>query len=68
MYVIHRHYLAYKHGTIFNRIAVRWTTMWRIISSIRVPEHMKNLIDGQIIVEKNKKILESGMIKKEFFD
>ena len=67
MYVIHRHYLAYKYGTILNQVAVRWTTMWRIIGAIRHPEYMKNLIEGQIIFEKNRKVIKTGIIKKEIF-
>ena len=68
MYIIHRHYLAYKHGNVINQIAVRWTNMWKIVAAVRQPKYMRNLIDAQVFVEKNRVLLKSGIIPEKVFE
>ena len=60
--------MAYKHGNVINQIAVRWTNMWKIVAAVRQPKYMRNLIDAQVFVEKNRVLLKSSIIPEKVFE
>ena len=68
MYIINREYLSYKHFPMYSRVASRWTNFWRIVAAIKCPQHMKNLLEGQILADLNRARLRKGELPPELFD
>lgn len=68
MYMVNREYLSYKHFGHCSRIASRWTNFWRIITAVRRPQHMKNLIEGQIKADLHRKELRKGILDPKIYD
>lgn len=68
MYIINREYLSYKHFPAYSRLATRWTNFWRIIAAIKHPQHMKNLLEGQILADLNRKEIRKGKLPQNIFD
>lgn len=68
MYIINREYLSYKHFPLYSRVATRWTNFWRIVSAIKIPQHMKNLLEGQIKADLHRKELRKGQLSSKIFD
>lgn len=68
MYIINREYLSYKHLPFYSRIALRWTNFWRIISAVKTPRYMKNLIMGQIKADLHRNELRKGVLNPEIYD
>lgn len=68
MYIINREYLSYKHFPMYSRVATRWTNFWRIMAAIKRPQHMKNLIEGQIKADLYRKELRKGKLPPKLFE
>lgn len=68
MYIINREYLSYKHFPGYSRVASRWTNFWRIITAIKKPQQMKNLLEGQIKADLYRKELRQGRLSPRIYD
>ena len=68
MYVINREYLRYKHNMgFFSGIVMRWSNFGYLLFRIVKKAKPSEFIHAQIISNKHKKQLKSGIIKPEWY-